>query len=114
MSLCSCRCRGGVQSLSISPVALILVRLYGLPDGMHKHRSPLSGVREEDVPVGKKMSKYPCLTKNVSHGTMLPPYLVCTTGPFLPSTASGNESKSAINSLCAGNFSLNLSKKRTA
>lgn len=27
-------------------------------------------------PVGKKISKYPCLTKKVSHGTILPPYLV--------------------------------------
>lgn len=54
---------------------------------------------QEDLPVGKKMSKYPCLTKKVSQGIMLPPYLVCTTGPFLPATASGSASKSLIKSL---------------
>lgn len=45
---------------------------------------------------------------------MLFPYLVCTTGPFLPPTASGNSSKSAMSNLCPGNFSLSFSAKRTA
>ena len=69
---------------------------------------------EEDLPVGKKISKKPCLTNIVSHGIILPPSLVCTTGPFLPSTVSGSSEKSATINRCPGIVSRNFSRKTIA
>ena len=68
----------------------------------------------EDLPVGKKISKKPCLTSMVSQGIILPPILVWTTGPFLPSTVSGSSEKSATISRCPGIVSRNFSRKSIA
>ena len=76
--------------------------------------SAVSSIRAEDLPVGKKISKKPCLTSIVSHGIILPPSLVWTTGPFLPSTVSGSSEKSATINRCPGIVSRNFSRKSIA
>lgn len=60
--------------------------------GRERMCSYMSRTRSKSV--GKKISKKPCLTRNVEQGTMFPRKRVWTTGALMPGTESGREEKS--------------------
>lgn len=58
--------------------------------------------------VGKKISKYPWLTKREEQGTIVFLNRVCTTGALYPGTVSGNVEKSDKMRRCNGKYVLSV------
>jgi hypothetical protein len=52
--------------------------------------------------VGKKISKYPCLTRSVVQGTVMFRNRVWTTGELIPGIVSGKDEKSDKRRRCRG------------
>lgn len=61
--------------------------------------------------VGKNISKKPCLTRRVEHGTVIFLYRVWTTGALMPGIVSGRDEKSESNRRWRGKCFRNVCKR---